>query len=660
MKLTQLLHTPGTCLKAVLRNALLVYAVYMVCRIAYLLENWKTLSEGLEQLSPLLVLKGSLMFDTSAIIYTNLPYLLLFLLWPISVRNHTKEIITKTLFVIMNALSVVLNLSDAVYFQYTGRRTTSSVFSEFSHENNLTSIFGIEILRHWYLVLLGVALIYALFRWYAAPTSVTVSNRRQALTRYAAQLLSLALVVPLCIAGMRGGFTTAVRPITISNANQYVQRPVEASLVLNTPFSLIRTYNKNVFVDPGYFPPEELDSIYSPVHQPCEGQTLRKKNVVVFIIESFGREYIGALNQREGEDYKSYTPFTDSLIRHSLTFEYSFSNGRKSIDGMPSILSSIPRFIEPFFLTPASLNKVSGLAGELRQEGYHTAFFHGAENGSMGFEAFARTTGYEKYYGRTEYNADKRFHGDADFDGTWAIWDEEFMQFFAQQMDAMPQPFVTSIFTASSHHPYVVPERYRQQYYDEPGDGNVMHKCIRYVDHALQHFFDTARRMPWYDNTIFVITADHTNISTQPEYNTDLGLFSVPIIFYDPSGEMPAGRSQAIAQQIDIMPTVLNHLGYNRPYVAFGIDLLHTPQQATWAVNHEGGIYQYVKGYLLLQFSESGEIKAVYDYHQDPLLKQNIKGQHPAEERQMERELKGIIQSYMQRMTQDRLTVAPL
>lgn len=98
---------------------------------------------------------------------------------------------------------------------------------------------------------------------------------------------------------------------------------------------------------------------------------------------------------------------------------------------MPSILSSIPMFVEPFFLTPASMNNVSGLAGELKKEGYYSAFFHGAENGSMGFQAFARTTGFTDYFGRTEYDADKRFDGDKDFDGTWAIWDEPFMQFYA-------------------------------------------------------------------------------------------------------------------------------------------------------------------------------------------------------------------------------------
>ena len=415
---------------------------------------------------------------------------------------------------------------------------------------------------------------------------------------------------------------------------------------------MIRTINKNVFVDPKFFSREELDTIYSPIHTPADSVVMKKKNVVVLIMESYGKEYIGAYN-----DYPGYTPFTDSLIQQSLTFDLTIANGRKSIDGMPSILSSIPRFIEPFFLTPASMNEVSGLAGELGKVGYESAFFHGAENGSMGFEAFAKTTGYKHYLGRTEYNQDKRFNGDKDFDGMWAIWDEEFLQFYALKMSEMKEPFITSVFTASSHHPYAVPERYKNIYKDEPGDDNIMHKCIRYVDNALRLFFETAKKQPWYENTIFVLTADHTNMNSEPMYQTELGVCSVPILIFDPSGDIQPERRHCIAQQIDIMPTVLSYIGYNKPYVAFGQDLLHTADQDTWAITNNNGLYHYVKGDYVLLFTESGQTKAIYNYKKDWYLKQNLLGKTGKTEKQMERELKGLIQSYMERMTEDRLVV---
>ena len=641
-----------------LLNMVLAYVVYEICRLVFLAVNWGMFSDTMTWSAFGEMLHGGWYFDTSAILYTNSLYALL-MLFPIHYKERAwYQKMAKWVFLVCNGICIVANLTDCVYFKYTTRRTTATVFSEFKNENNLGSIFGVEVINHWYLVLIGIALMAGLWYAYHMPKGEVPSEAsrpyrlKPMLKYYCMHLLCLAVFVPFCVAGMRGGFTTAVRPITISNANQYVDRPLEAAIVLNTPFSIIRTIDKPAFVVPGYYTDQQLDAIYSPIHTPSDSLVKRRKNVVVIIIESFGREYIGGFNKwLEGGKYKGYTPFTDSLMQHSATYLYSYCNGRKSIDGMPSILSSIPMFVEPFFLTPASMNDVSGLAGELKHEGYYSAFFHGAENGSMGFQAFARTTGFNDYFGRTEYNADKRFGGDKDFDGTWAIWDEPFMQFYATKMGEMKEPFMTALFTASSHHPYVIPEEYKKVF---PEEGIVIHKCIRYTDNALRKFFAKAKTMPWYKNTLFVITSDHTNLSDHEYYQTDLGGFCSPIIFFDPSGEFKPGMRDAIAQQIDIMPTVLSYLGYDRKYVGFGIDLLTTPAKDTWAVNYLNGIYQYVKGDYLLQW-DGQKTKALYRFRTDLLLKQNVANKEPKVREAMEREVKAVIQSYMERMTRNEL-----
>ena len=554
-------------------------------------------------------------------------------------------------------MPLVVNLMDSVYFQYTMRRTTTTVFSEFSNEGNLLGILATEFLRHWYLVLLFAVVVFLMWKCYAMPK--LHYRKLSPWWHYdVVCLLSLLLAVPLCVAGMRGGFTTAVRPITISNANQYAARPADAALVLNTPFALIRTIGKDVFTVPRYFGTKaELEAVYTPIHHPTpttqhpspnthhptptHTHHPTPKNVVILIVESFGREYIGALNKDlEGGTYKGYTPCVDSLIAKSTTFRYSFCNGRKSIDGMPSILSSIPMFVEPFILTPSSMNDYTGLAGILGQEGYETAFFHGAENGSMGFQAFAQKTGFQRYYGRTEYEAAR---GTNDFDGTWAIWDEPFLQYYAEEMSRMHEPFMTAVFTASSHHPFKVPDGFPA---DNPTDRIEIHKCIRYTDRAIGRFFQTASRQPWFKNSIFVLTSDHTNMSNHAEYQSDLGGFCSPIIIFDPSA--PTGQMvDKVAQQIDIMPTLLGLLGYQKPYFAFGIDVLNTPKDDTWAVNYLNGIYQYVRYGYVLQF-DGVQTKAVYRLD-DRLMKNNLKGK-VALQQQMERQLKAIIQQYMEGM----------
>lgn len=624
-------------LLVVLWNLLLVYLIYQIARIEYWLENSSYLNYTFD------VWRGGLMFDTSAILYTNALYVVL-MFFPLHYKEtNVYHKICKWLFIIVNGLAFAINLADSVYFRYTMRRTTSTVFDEFSSEGNLGSIIGTEFLSHWYLVLLFALIMWLLWKFYATPNlNVKVLNK----WKYnGACLLSLLLFTPFCIAGMRGGFATAVRPITISNAMQYTERPTDAPLVLNTPFSLLRTIDTNVFVVPNYFDSaEEMEAVYTPIHIPSDSLQMEKKNVVVLIVESFGREYIGALNKTlEDGKYKGYTPCVDSLISKSTTFSHSFCNGRKSIDGMPSILSSIPMFVEPFILTPSSMNDYTGLAGILAKEGYETAFFHGAQNGSMGFQAFAQKTGFQRYYGRTEY---EESCGTADFDGTWAIWDEPFLQFFANEMSKMKQPFMTSVFTASSHHPFAVPEKYKKQFVEEELE---IHKCIRYTDMSIGKFFDTASRQPWFKNTIFVLTSDHTNMSNHAEYQTDLGGFCSPIIIYDPS--RPEGKTvDKIAQQIDILPTILGMLNYTKPYFGFGIDVLNTPKEDTWAVNYLNGYYQYVRYGYVLQF-DGTSTTAIYSLD-DKLMKNNIKGKVEIQQ-QMERELKAIIQQYMERMKQD-------
>ena len=640
-------------LASVLWGLLLAYVVYTIARLAFLAENYSFFADNLSAAHLSELLWGGLVFDTSAILYTNALWVVMMLL-PVSRKeNRRYHRVCRGVYWTVNMLALTVNLCDAVYFQYTLRRTTTTVFNEFQNETNLTGIFAHEALSHWYFFLLAAAVGFGLWKLYRTPA---LDHRTLSWKPYAvATTLSLLAFAPFCVAGMRGGWTRDIRPITISNANNYCDRPTEAGLVLNTPFSLIRTIGKNNFEVITYFQDkQELEALFNPIHRPTGQKPQRRKNVVVIIIESFGREYIGAYNRHlDGGRYQGFTPFTDSLIAHgALTFTHSYCNGRKSIDGMPSILSGIPMFVEPFFLSPYSINHVSGLADCLGSKGYQTAFFHGAERGSMGFLAFARATKFKEYYGREDFKADPRTRGDADFDGWWGISDEPFMQYYCQKMSDMPQPFMTALFTLSSHHPFRVPAAYQDVFKEENPDMPI-YKVIRYTDMALQHFFASARRQPWFQNTVFAITSDHTNMAAHDEYRTDLGGFCSPVIFYDPSGEMGSGMVDAIAQQTDIMPTILEYLGYDRPYLSFGIDLLSTPADETWAVNYLNGIYQYVKHGHVLQF-DGRQTVGVYSLD-DRLMKHNVAG-HLPQQPQMERELKAIIQQYMERMTENRLT----
>ena len=637
---------------AALLNMLVAYLVFMLSRVVFFAENWSTFAPYMSWQLFKSMMHGALVFDTSALLYINALYLVL-MLFPLHIKERPgfhKGL--KWLFVITNAVGLAMNLMDSVYFQYTGRRSTVSVFTEFSAEGNITSIILTEFVNHWYLVLAFVALVFILWRCYTKPR---LEVYRFGSHYYLSQLIALLVMIPLAIVGIRGSVTAGTRPMTISNANQFVNRPVEASVVLNTPFSMIRSVGKKAFVTPDYMPTEQMETTYSPVHSHpvVDAYSHPGKNVVILIVESMGKEYIGSLNpDLEGGRYKGYMPFIDSLLTQSVTFKYSFANGRISMDAMPSILSGLPMMVEPFFLTPASLNDVDGISSILGREGYSSAFFHGGHNISMGFSAYAHSIGYERYYGLDEYCKSPKYGGMDDFDGKWAIWDEPFLQFTLDNINTMKQPFLATVFTASSHHPYNVPDRYRDSLKNE--GRQPIHKCVRYTDLALRRFFERASREPWYQNTIFVLVADHTNQSSHDVYKTDLGLYSIPIIFFTPDGSLPPRLDeQVIAQQTDITPTLLHLLGYNKPYLAFGNDLLSGDMDNTWAFSYNAGIYQLVKGDLMLQF-DGEKTTAVYRFKTDPLLKENLVGRLP-EQQDMEQFLKALVQQYMSRMNDNRL-----
>lgn len=613
-------------------NIFLVYVCYTLSRVIFTLDNWDSFNY-LTMSDFLRLCRGGLLFDTAAIAYSNILYVLL-VFFPLHLKETTGyRKAVKWVFIVVNLLMLTMNLVDSGYFPFSNQRTTTTIFAQFSNEDNLAGILFIEALRSWYLIVAFALMAFILWRLYRIPEYPLFGKFKY----YGLSLVALALFGFASFAGIRGGVGKAIRPITLSNANHFTKRPAEASIVLNSPFSFIRTIGKEHFIVPSYFDDrEQMQALYNPLHTPDGTEDFTPMNVVQIILESNSMEYYG----------RGFTPFLDSLMNESLTYRHSFANGRISIDAMASVLSSIPRMGESFILTPSALNPLSSAAGELgRNKDYHTAFFHGAQENSMGFKAYSQSVGYKEYYGRESYG------NDADFDGHWSIWDEEFLQFFARKMNSFRQPFAAAVFTATSHHPYVIPERYKDVFEEGP---LPIHKCVEYLDMSVRRFFETAAKMLWYENTLFVICADHTNIVELPEFGTEAGRYMVPIMFYRPDGSLKS-KLEGTMQQIDIMPTILGLLDYDLPYVAFGNDLTRTEPDKSFAVGCNNGVYQLFKDGYLLQF-DGQQVIGLYDYVSDKMLQDNLIGKADCSEK-LEL-LKSVIQQYMERMTvQDGLRV---
>ena len=644
---------------SVLCNFGLILLAFTLCRLAFLFSNYSYFSD-LTFVELTRIFAGGIKFDISSLIYFNAIYIVLALL-PFKFRDRkVYNKILKWAYFLPNSIALFLNCSDITYYPFSLRRTTCMIFTEFGGDNNIAKIFATAIVEYWYITLFYVLIIFSLNKLYSPIKNAKIPNN---IIKYSiSHIIILCISVYFCIIGIRGGFGVTTRPISIGNATEYCRKPSQAVLVLNTPFSLIHSVTKQPYPEVNYFSEEEVNKIFSPVRKSitpncltatsgCARHSSNKfdsaltctevpnyNNVCIIILESFASEYTGG---------QGYTPFLDSLMAEGLSFKYSFANGKQSIDAMPSVLSSIPMMIKPFTTTAYASNDINSFATYLKPLGYRSAFFHGAPNGSIGIQAFINNAGFDQYYGLDEYPNKE------DFDGTWAIWDEEYLQYMVGCLDTIPQPFVSAVFTSTSHHPFLYPEKHKGKFKAGP---HPMYECIGYTDYSLKRFFEIAKTKDWYKNTLFVITADHTTIITNPEYLNSIGIYEIPIMFYHPTDS----RLQKVVmnktmQQIDILPSVLSYLGYKKDYFAFGKDIFSATEEENYAINYCPDGYQIYKDSLLLQFNGE-KVISVYDFKNDRMLSENRIGAFPAQD-SMEIKLKAFIQQYMNRMRKNKICI---
>lgn len=622
----------------------LAYLFYFIARVLFYYFNADLLR--VESVSDFLSLSYyGLAFDTTAILYINLLFIVFSILpfWKNTNAGYQKFLFY--LYFGTNLLAFATNFIDFIYYKFTFARTTSAALNVLEHETNKTTLFLNFLVEYWYVFALFV-LTSALWVFLYKRIKVQDFKPTGYVPYFSFSTVGFLMIVLFVIGGIRGGdFKKSTRPINLLDASRNVKNIVHSDIVLNTPFAIIRTLFSNSFLKVDY--PEVNSKVITDKIQPVKSyhnNPKTKPNVVVFILESYGREYIGAFNKKSNiPDYKSHAPFLDSLAQHSMIFTNAYANGRQSIHGMSSVLAGIPSFKDAFTSSPYPKQKIESLVSTLKGEGYNTSFFHGAANGSMGFLGFSKILGIDDYYGRTEFNDDSQF------DGFWGIWDEPFLQFMKKTLDTKKTPFFASVFTVSSHEPYVIPEKYKNRFQE---GGVPIHKAVEYTDFAVKRFFEEAKKEPWFENTIFVMVADHCNQIYYDEYQKPINRFAVPILIYKPNSSY-VGVDEDLAQQIDIYPTILDMIGYDKPFRSWGRSLLDKKTSVPFVINSTGNIYQFAKGNYICTF-DGKKALGFYD-KEDKALKHNLIKKRNAEMDEIELNCKAFIQDYMERVVDKKL-----
>ncbi|MFC2117829.1 LTA synthase family protein [Bacteroidota bacterium] len=612
-------------LKSLSKRILIIVILFQLCRLLFLLFNLKSFGD-ISFIETLRIFFFGIRFDLSAIIIFYFPVFILFLL-PGNFRNKLiYQKILKYLFFIITAIILLLNFIDIEYFKYTNKRSTADLFDLFGYGNDMLTLLPQFIKDFWYIILLWISFIF--IAWFFYPSFIKVTEKYQFRIRIILkESIALIIIAGILIVIARG---LDFKPVRIITAARYTT-PNNIPLILNTPFTILKTINSQNLESPEYFSKEESLQIFDPHIQINNEGEFKNLNVVVIIVESLSKEYIGTFNQ-----FECYTPFLDSLFNESYILENSYANGQKSIEALPAIFSSLPAIMnDPYISSPYASNKIYSLANILKTKGYSSSFFHGGANGTMGFDNFVYAAGFDNYYGRDEYT------GKDDYDGNWGIFDEEYLQYFANTLSTFNQPFFSTVFTLSSHHPYTIPEKHKGKFKKGKMD---IHQSILYTDYSLRKFFEAASQMPWYNNTLFVITADHTSTAYYKYYKNKVGKYTIPLVFYNPGDPGLKGRSNKVCQQTDIMPSVLDYLNYNGEILAFGQSCFNNNRDH-FAVNYINGIFQIIEDNHSLFFDGEKSIE-LYNLQSDRNLETNILESKNELKEKLESKLKSIIQTY--------------
>lgn len=602
----------------VFRQVALALLLMQLIRVIWTLANRNLFAEA----SPFEILSavfwGSF-FDLPVLAYFFLPLWIWMLVFPGG--NQRKPAITRALFTLCSSPVLLLNAIDTGYSQVTGRRSGPELFSTLSDPANPVSAY---LLEYWWASLLIVAALAII--WKTAPVgghSLYIYRPG----RWVGNLLRTVTAAGIWLICARGGFH--LKPMTPLHAGLYV--PAELiGVTASTPLHVISIKKGDDLPDVRMMPQEEAFRLAKPVFEyRRKDQNGQRPNVIMIIVESLGRDYTGFLNN------KPYTPFLDTFSRRCLNFRYCYANGTRSIEMVPSIFCGMPGLIESHYLNSSyATNKIENGFSVFSRDGYSCSFFHGAANGTMSFQSFLGQTGLQQYFGLDQYPKDSlKLH----HDGSWGVFDEYYLRYFLRCCDTMRKPFFNAVFTLSSHHPYKVPDKYVDLF----KKGKLpIHKSIRYTDYCLKQFFSEVRKYPWFENTIFVITGDHTSYGEEDYFYSESGHFEIPLLFYGAGIE--AGINDKTVSQCDLVPTLMAMCGVNGKFFGFGRNMLDS-NYGGYSMHKEKGLYYIIRYPYALGIDHTGKVK---DFHTQP--RNNKRPKHLPHSGPVYEELHDLMRAYLQ------------
>lgn len=580
----------GDSIKSIFRLTIVKTAIFtlfllLVCRIGWHISNhfWYGSHSKIDLLYSFLI---GVYFDLPVVGWFFLPFWIWLTVFPRLAERKPK--ISRLIYTLSAALVILLTAIDCGYSRVTGRRSGTELFATLTDEGNHIAPY---IMEYWWGIVILIGFI--LFVFWAVP----VRGNKLLLfpkERHIVKSVVIALLVAfIWLTVARGGWRT--KPLASLDASEFVN-PSLMQLTSNTPLQMISTGGQEAMIRYHFYSKLEAEEMVLGKWKHTGNPN--KMNIVLIIVESLGSDYTGFINGTP------FTPFLDSLSKKSLNFRHCYANGVRSIEMVPAIFCGIPGVSDgPFVHSSFAGNSITNAMGCASKLGYSTGFFHGGKNGTMRFQSFLAQTGSLNYYGLNEYPSDLK---EKDYDGSWGIFDEPYLQYFKGCLDTMKAPFFASVFTLSSHHPYAIPKKYADKL---PTGELPIHTAVAYTDKALESFFEAASKTKWFSNTIFVITADHTSYSKNPYFYSESGHYEIPLLIYK-SNIVPEIIEKTVSQ-LDIIPTVTDYMGLNLELFGLGRSAFDS-YYGGYSIHRDNGINYILQYPYTLGMNDKGVVTSFY------------------------------------------------
>lgn len=419
------------------------------------------------------------------------------------------------------------------------------------------SYLGIMIMAVAVLSIIGYILVKKSKQWFKIASTST----------YVFKLICLPFIAFLLFFGARSSLTSK-RPINASNA-VFSKDQLTNSLALNSlytvGFAIYALKNEENVIDmygklpvdealkrvKKYMTTTESDFKNSDIPLLHMQKSTHKRdkpyNLVIFLQESLGAEYVGSLGGLP------LTPNFDALTKKGLLFTNLYATGTRSVRGIEAVTTGfLPTPSRSVVKLGKSQNGFFTLADALKRKGYQTSFVYGGSANFDNMASFFNGNGFDNIIDEKDYKNE-----DYDFKGNWGVSDESLVkkgnQLYASYKD---QPFFSLMFSSSNHEPFEFPDGKIELYDTEK---NTVNNAIRYADYAIGEFFKLAKNEAYYDNTVFIVISDH-NTRTWGKDLIPVNKFHIPALIIAPNIEGGITYDK-LCSQIDIPPSLLDLIG---------------------------------------------------------------------------------------------------